>query len=84
MSEFYTLDRVEGGLAVLLPLPPGKAQPVTLPLHALWAGLPAGRTRPADGTVFRRTADGQWLPAPEETVRRQALLQAKLQHLLEQ
>lgn len=79
----YALDRIEGGYAVLQAIEQTTApNQVTVPMRALCAHLPAGKTRPADGTVFFYAGDGCWRPDPAATAQRQQLLREKLHRLL--
>lgn len=87
--EYYVLDRVEEGQALLLPLD-GENRPaelpethaVRLPVRALRAGLPAGQARPADGMLFYRAADGSWQADPAAAAARQAALRQRVLRLL--
>lgn len=77
--DYYALDRIEAGTAVLLALEPGRAEPeVRLPV----AALSDGRGRPADGTLFYRDEAGAWQADPAATQARQQAMRARVHKLL--
>lgn len=81
--EFYALDRVTEGVAVLLSV--DREQPqreVRLPLAELCAALPGDAARPADGTLFYRDDSGVWNMDETETRARQQAMRSRVQRLL--
>lgn len=84
--SYYALDRIEGDLAVLQAVPaagdaPDRTRTRTVPATALCTDLPAGKTRPADGTLFWQDAAGVWRPDYEATCRRQQALRERVRRL---
>lgn len=77
--EYYALDRIEAGTAVLLALEPECAEPeVRLPAAALADDC----GRPADGTLFYRDGTGAWQADLAATQARQQAMRARVQKLL--